>query len=290
MRRFGFTIVELLVVLAIVALIMGLFIPALGVARLQTRTVVCSSNIKQILDLLAIYEQQNGVFPYGFDDSSLIAGRKENYFGDPSCGDKKGKWWFQSISYIPNAEAGNGSIFWCLSRCVKDPTPPKRNMLCGNYGVNRSICKDAPGKGQSGTIGSEYVGTPLNLSQISHPENILLVVDSGYSLISWQGATNADVSPCEKNLRKDSFYVPGINANKQRVLLSSDNRKGTVNKQNRDYAINERNADDAINGRHMLKTVNVGYADCHTKRLKAEELFVSEENGIYTNIQTWVPK
>ena len=269
MKRFGFTIIELLVVFAIVVLITGLLIPALRIGRLQTKTVVCSSNIKQILNLLAIYEQQNGIFPYGFDDSSLIAGRRENYFGDPSCGDKKGKWWFQSISYIPNAKAGIGSVFWCPSRCIKDPTPSKQNMLCGNYGVNRSICKDAPGL--SGTIGSEYVGTPPNLSQISHPESTLLVVDSGYSLISWQGATNANVSRFETP-RGKSFYIPGINANEQRILLSG-------------------NRDDAIIGRHIWKTVNVGYADNHTKRLKAEELFVPEGNGIYTNIyQTWMSK
>ena len=267
MRRFGFTIVELLVVLAIVVLITGLLIPLLGAARLQTRTVVCSSNIKQILDLLAVYEQQNGVFPCGFDDSS-IAGRRENYFGDPLYGDKKGKWWFQNIIYIPNTKAGNGSVFWCPSRCIKDPTPPKQNMLCGNYGVNRSICKDAPG--QSGTIGSEYVGTPLGSSKILHPESILLVVDSGYSLISWQGATNANVS-CFETPREKSFYIPGVNANEQRKLLSG-------------------NKDDAINGRHMLKTINVGYADNHAKRLRAEELFVREEKGIYANIQTWVPE
>jgi hypothetical protein len=142
-------------------------------------------------------------------------------------------------------------------------------MLCGNYGVNRSICKD-----KSGETGSKYVGTPLNLSQISHPGSTLLVVDSGYSLISWQGVTDADVTPCEKTLRKDSFYVPGINANKQRILSLSP------------YSI-----DDAINGRHRLKTVNVGYVDNHAKQLRAEELFVPEENGVYTNVyQTWASK
>lgn len=206
MRRFGFTIIELLTMLAIVTLIMGLLIPALHAARLQTRTVVCSSNIKQILYLLAVYEQQNGIFPYGFDDSTVLSiVPTEDYPGDPSC-DKKGKWWFQSISYIPNAEAGNDGIFWCPSRCIKDPTP-KRNILCGNYGVNRSICKDAAGL--FGTIGSEYVGTPLDLSKISHPESILLVVDSGYSLISWQGVTNAKVT---------IFETPGKNHSMCRAL------------------------------------------------------------------------
>ena len=270
MRRFGFTIIELLVALAIIAVITGLLIPALRVGRLKARAVVCSSNIKQMLNLLTIYEQQNGIFPYGFDDSIVLSAvPTESYPGNPSL-DKVGKWWFQYLGYIyeANAKAENDSIFWCPSRCIKDPTP-KRNILCGNYGVNRSICKDLPGP--FGIIGSEYVGTPLSLSGISHPESILLVVDSGYSLISWQGATNANIHPFETK-RESSFYVPGLEVNKQRVLLPD-------------------NKNDAIGGRHIWKTVNVGYADNHAERLKAEKLFVPEKNGTYTNIyQTWIPK
>jgi len=265
MRRFGFTIIELLVVLAIIAVITGLLIPALRVGRLQTRAVVCSSNIKQMLNLLTIYEQQNGTYPHGVDDSMLLSMvLTGGYVGDPTF-DKMGKWWFQYLDYTPNAKGEIDSIFWCPSRRIKDPAPV-RNILCGNYGVNRAICKDA-----TGTIGSEYVGTPLSLSKISHPESILMVVDSGYSLISWQGATNANIHPFETK-RESSFYVPGLEVNKQRVLLPD-------------------NKNDAIGGRHIWKTVNVGYADNHAERLKAEKLFVPEKNGTYTNIyQTWIPK
>ena len=264
MRRFAFTLVELLVVLAIIALVMGLLIPALHLAKLQAKTVVCSSNIRQILNLLTIYEQQNGGFPFGFNDMDLMG----KYPGVPSDGDKRGKWWFQYIGYeLKNTEVKNSSIFWCPSRGIKDPTS-KPNILCGNYGVNRAICKDV--NSMSGIIGSEYVGIPLSLSNIPHPESVLLVVDSGYSLISWQGVTNADVIPFDGMARgrDTSFYVPGVKINIQRGL----------------------NKEDAIAGRHINKTVNVGYADGHARRIKAEELFVYEENGVYTNLQTWVPK
>ena len=125
MRRFGFTIVELLVVLAIVALITGLFIPALCATRLQARATICSSNIKQILNLLAVYEQQNGIFPYGFDDSIILSAvSTKNCPGNPSR-DKMGKWWFQYLGYIymPDTKAENDSVFWCPSRCVKDLAP-----------------------------------------------------------------------------------------------------------------------------------------------------------------------
>lgn len=288
MRQFGFTLVELLVVLTIIAIIMSLLVPAVGTARLQTKAVVCSSNIKQILYSLTIYEQENGTFPNGFDDSMLPSLQlTAGYPGDPSRGDKIGRWWFQCLDSISASVIENNKILWCPSRCIEDPSP-KRNILCGNYGVNRAICKDAGGP--SGTIGSPYVGTPLSLSKISNPQNILLIIDSGYSLISWEGATNANIPPCENTLRADAFYVPGVSANIQRLSSSPAKQYSVIKKRPKDYSINELNKDDAVMGRHRQKTINTGYVDGHTKRLKPEELFVREENGIYRNIQAWLPE
>lgn len=47
-RRTGFTLVELLVVIAVIALLLGLLIPAVQAARESARTANCASNMRQV--------------------------------------------------------------------------------------------------------------------------------------------------------------------------------------------------------------------------------------------------
>jgi prepilin-type N-terminal cleavage/methylation domain-containing protein/prepilin-type processing-associated H-X9-DG protein len=65
-KRNGFTLVELLVVISIIALLLAILMPALGKARDQGRLLVCKSNLKQLGLCYAMYVQQNdGYFEDG---------------------------------------------------------------------------------------------------------------------------------------------------------------------------------------------------------------------------------
>jgi prepilin-type N-terminal cleavage/methylation domain-containing protein/prepilin-type processing-associated H-X9-DG protein len=60
----GFTLVEMLVVLSIIALLIAMLVPALRRARSDANTVVCLSNLRQLSNAAELYTAQSqGYFP-----------------------------------------------------------------------------------------------------------------------------------------------------------------------------------------------------------------------------------
>ena len=62
----GFTIVELLVVIAVIGILVALLLPAMQQARERSRALACLNNLKQLGVALHNYENQHRVFPPSF--------------------------------------------------------------------------------------------------------------------------------------------------------------------------------------------------------------------------------
>jgi prepilin-type N-terminal cleavage/methylation domain-containing protein/prepilin-type processing-associated H-X9-DG protein len=64
-RQDGFSLVEVLVVVAILATLVGLLVPAVQVARESARRLQCSNNLRQVAVAVASHEAARGRFPIG---------------------------------------------------------------------------------------------------------------------------------------------------------------------------------------------------------------------------------
>ena len=62
MKRNGFTLLELLVVVAIIAILASILLPSLARARNMARQVACMSNLRQIANATMFYSQEHNEF------------------------------------------------------------------------------------------------------------------------------------------------------------------------------------------------------------------------------------
>jgi len=270
MRRRGFTLVEVLVVISILAMLVSILLPALRAAREQARAGVCGAKIRQLLLALCNYDQAQGSFPYGFILPEAVRGDHILYPGELNrLWDPPGRWWFDYSLKVDYVFGDGLDVLKCPSKHQGDPAL-SRDILAGNYGANPWICRvTEPLTSYAKTFG----GRPLSFATIPQPASRLLLVDSGYSIICWWHATEQPpVALSDSPLKlPGTAYVPGLSINKDKNLLPGQ-------------------TDDAVNGRHPNKTVNVGFVDGHVDRRRAEELLVKSTDDGWDCSPFWQPR
>jgi len=265
MRRSGLTLIELLVTIGIVAALIAVLIPSLHRSRIQARATICTSNIRQLSFALGTYASDNDRFPCGFDNTPTEP-PPGGYPGYHQY-NRMGWWWFNYLEGLYEKNMGRWTVLQCPFKNLQHPKL-KDDILCGNYGVNLTICKMSSGRARW----KEFIGEPLTSIEVPRPSQTLLLVDSGYAIISWLHASDIPPVPLNNSVVEDTAYVPGLKINKDRLLWPGQNY-------------------DALYGRHPRKTVNIGYLDGHVELTRADDLLVKKSSEGYRNlVPLWCPK
>ena len=73
MRKNGFTLIELIMVISIIAVLAGLLIPIIGYARTLSKNAKCTSQLGTIKASLSLYKDANGFYPEAFGAPDIYA-------------------------------------------------------------------------------------------------------------------------------------------------------------------------------------------------------------------------
>lgn len=208
-RKTGFTLVELLVVIGIIALLISILLPSLNRARAAAQNVQCTSNLRQLAMATIMHaNDRRGLAPTPTEHAIVFndqdpSRQKWQYRDDGNLKD----WASQLLPYLGKRESVNfqdspeevAKIFWCPSDTRIEEGGYRMNnythpWIKVSYGINADITavSNRAGEGKVGfshTLGV-YKGTPsyggdygqplqARLFKVRKPAEVMLFADRG---------------------------------------------------------------------------------------------------------------
>lgn len=176
--RAGFTLIELMIVVAIIAILISILLPALGAARDQAKAVKCLANLKRIGFAGIMYVNDNGVYP----PMRLKEVRGQTYVNVYGRTKPRWQWFFDhGIGPVINPTPYGGMPFGDSQTttltnnyfsCPSLTGEFARDIRNGAYGYNHQYL------GDSRTENGRFPNFPVRESRITHAAATVLVADS----------------------------------------------------------------------------------------------------------------
>lgn len=139
-RRGGFTLVELLVVIGIIALLISILLPTLGRAREQARATLCMSNVRQITQGFLLYASVNGQVLPPLSERQPASGQ------NPIPRENSGLHWYEFLGeggHVPMGDEPDPSVRGYIRNVWRCPSVTDDQIIArgsfgwgGGYGVH----------------------------------------------------------------------------------------------------------------------------------------------------------
>ena len=177
-RRSGFTLVELLVVTAIIAVLAAIMFPVFARVREKARQASCASNLRQLGVAYAMYgsDYDGGCLPMYSAGYGRI-------------------WWMVTIQpYVRNLQVFDCPSFhyrgWCTSKYFRDPSVPWAcetgtwQRYRGGYGYNYYSALGEWGN-PVGPIWDEGQWRWIGEQIVEYPSDLITLADSDCVVFGW---------------------------------------------------------------------------------------------------------
>jgi len=238
MRRKGFTLVELLVVIGIIALLISILMPTLGRAREQANWVKCLSNMRQLGQAFIMYTGSNkGRFPL-----PAASGAAEDwiYWEDMPVGANATTHNDRPLERSAIAPYLGGTVSPEVFRCPSDdinsrrPGSNYRFSYSANYLILRLPASGWPGIYKTFYNNQAESNAPMRISEIASASDKIVLIDESAQTVddgcwAWMEKPNPGdgFNIISNRHMKRSELIKG-NSSGYSTDLTKDNGKGNA--------------------------------------------------------------